>query len=131
MLKRKIHHVFTKELADESIYERVASGKEYLGGIIVTDREIIFNKGIRKVFLPYEEIVWAYRQIEESHMSLGCCGGVLEEFRVIMFCKNGEKAVVSSDRESIAIAIIDYISQICSDVVIGYTDENKAKFELN
>lgn len=126
-MRRRISHALTSALADEGVYPRIDGGRQLLGGVVLTDQEIVFSKGIRRVFMPYAEIVWAFRRVEESHVTLGCCGGVLQEFHLVLRNASGREVLVTFDRENLAVAALDHIAAH-SQAAIGYTAEHKARF---
>lgn len=61
-------------------------------------------------------------------MTLGCCGGVLQEFRVQMRAVDGRMTMLNFDREPNAIEVMDAIKAHNPDAAIGFTAENKARF---
>lgn len=61
-------------------------------------------------------------------MTLGCCGGVIQEFRVIMRPSQGEDVMVWFERESEAIRLMEIIHEKNPDCAQGFTAENKKRF---
>lgn len=127
MFGRKMIHAITGETADEALRQRLTHGRELFGGTVLTNREIVFSKGISRQYIPLDEINWAFRRVEESHVTLGCCGGVLQDFHVILRHTSGREVKLTFDREQVAVAVLDHIAQN-SQAAIGYTEENKARF---
>ena len=127
----KIFHALTGAPADAGLEERLRAQTtvEPLAGIRATDRELVFRHYLKRLYLPYAEIVWAYRQIEESHVSLGCCGGVLEEHRVVLKGRDGGAVALSFDRESDAARLLDFLHERNEACAIGFTRENRERFE--
>ena len=83
---------------------------------------------LKRFYLPYADIRWAYRQVEESHVSLGCCGGVLQEFRVLLRGEAGEPAALTFDREQDAARLLELIARLAPGCAIGWTKENRLRF---
>jgi len=61
-------------------------------------------------------------------VTLGCCGGVIQEFRVIMRPNQGEDVMVWFERESEAIRLMEIIHEKNPDCAQGFTAENKKRF---
>lgn len=128
----KLLHAVTGEVAPQEIVSRWKNGNNtpMTNSVIAGEREIFFRQKWKHYYMPYEELIWAYRQVAESHVTLGCCGGVIQEFRVIMRPKQGEDAKVWFDRETEAVQLMDIIQQRNPDCAIGFTDENKKRFGI-
>ena len=127
---RKIQHCMTKNAAPEEVVQRSKAPEALtmLNNVTVTEKEIIFPSNFKRMYMPFEEIVWAYRQVAESRVSLGCCGGVIEEFRVIVRNAEGQTAMITYDREDNAKQLLEMIRERCPDAAIGFTKENKERF---
>lgn len=128
MLHRKIYHAVTGAEMDRTIYDRISAGRSFLDGVVLTEQEVVFSKGVRRICMPFADVLWAYRRVVESHTTLGCCGGVLQDFRVVMRHPSGCEVSVSFEREANAIAVLEEISRRCPEAAIGYTEENKLRF---
>ena len=125
-------HALTGAPADAALPERLAAPttREPLAGILFTTHELVWRRYLKHIYLPYADIVWAYRQVEESHVSLGCCGGVLQEFRVILRAADGAQAALTFDREADAALLLTHLHAQCPTLPIGWTRENRARFNV-
>lgn len=125
---RKIIHVHTGEAAPEEVLSRLKQGDTLPGGVCVTDREIRFTRHYRPVYLPYDEIVWAYRQVAEVQLRMGCCSGVMPEYRLVLRDAAGREAIAVFQQESGAVYALNAIAQNNPAAAIGFTAENKSRF---
>ena len=128
-MKWKIVHALSGTLMEDAA-ERLKAPEttELFGGVYLTANEVVWSRLLKHYAMPYAEIAWAYKQIEESHVSLGCCGGVLEEFRVVLLDARLRRCVVTFDRERFADALLECIAEKNPRTAIGYTVENRSRF---
>lgn len=124
---RSLTHAVTKMPADEAVKARVSAADDLLSARL-SDAEIAFPVRLHMEFLPYNDIVWAYRRLEESHVSLGCCGGVLEDHRLMLITKEGKTVTVNFDRERFITRALELIHERAPHIAIGWTEENRARF---
>ncbi len=101
--------------------------------VTVENGKLIYRKWIKRHELPLDDLQWAYLQMEDvsSHV---CCGEYACEIgRVVVVDKNGKKEVFQFDHmgEGMKIArkLLAEIQAAKPDLAIGYTKENRAKFE--
>lgn len=125
---RKILHAVRHENAPQIVYERFRTADDVLGTKF-TPWEIIFPQGLKRLYLPYSEVQWAYIRTQAHRVTLGCCAGDLEEHWVVLMCRDGSTVSVPFDRLSHAEAAIQLISDAAAHIAIGFTDENKARFQ--
>ncbi len=99
----------------------------------VEDGKLKYRKMLKKRELPLDDLKWAYLQMEDvsSHV---CCGEYACEIgRVVVMDKAGKKEVFQFDHmgEGMKIArkLLHEIQKAKPDLAIGYTEENRAKFE--
>lgn len=127
MFQRRITHALSGDAASKDVHNRCAAGRALSGGVVLTEREIVYTLKYRRVYLPYDSIVWAYRQVQESRLSFGR-GGVLQEHRVVMVCRDGARSAAVFQREEYAAAALAKISECNPSVAVGYTAENRERF---
>ena len=88
-------------------------------------RDLLFKKE-----LPIADIRWVYIQKEDINSKL-CCGSYnMEITRVIVIDKDGRKVALEYEQNDPAREILAKISDPGSHILVGYTDENKAKMGM-
>lgn len=92
-------------------------------------KEYILGFGDDILFLPIEDLVWAY-SIEIDHKQAGVIT-VAREYRV-MFCgKDGSKKSFPAASETRASLVIQYIQKFFPWIVTGYSDAVETTFKNN
>lgn len=125
---RKILHAVRRENAPQIVYDRYMTADDVLG-TKVSPWEIIFPQGLKLLYLPFSEIQWAYIRTQAHRVTLGCCAGDLEEHWIVLVGRDGNATSVPFDRLSHAEAAMNLIREAAPHIVIGYTAENRARFE--
>ena len=97
---------------------------------IISDGKIIFKQLLKKQELPLVDIVWAYRQQQDAGAVFGGKKMNLVMNRVVVQNQNGEKAAFPFEKVEDAKQLLNKIAETAPHVAIGYTEENKAKFEV-
>ncbi len=101
--------------------------------VTVEDGKLKYREWLQKRELPLDDLQWAYIQLEDINSKV-CCGDYACEIgRVIVMDKNGRKKSFQFDHmgEGMKIArrLLDEIHAAKPDLAIGYTRENRARFE--
>lgn len=97
--------------------------------VTVTDGKIIYRKLLRICEIPVADIVWAYLQQEDVSAKM-CCGSFEAEIgRVIVVDKNGKKEVFQFESMQEARELLEKIQKANPDIAIGYTKENRERFD--
>lgn len=127
----RLIHPWTGAAAADDVQLRMKEtpAADRLEGAVLLEDCIVFRHGLKRFALPWNDIRWAYRQVEDSHVTLGCCGGVLQEFRVIMRGEGENRSVVSFQREQEAIRLLETVARQNPGCAIGYTQENRQRFD--
>lgn len=78
-----------------------------------------YKKWRKWVDVPYEDMVQAYRQVEEARASL-CCGWAhFEIHRVILVTRDGKKTAVELPDRETGVEILDILKEKNPQIVIG------------
>lgn len=61
----KIRHFLSGQAAQPEVAERMKNpaAVQLMNNVTLTDQEIIFRRYAKMTYIPYSEIVWAYRQV--------------------------------------------------------------------
>ena len=113
---RKTINVITGTEADEETLSRLKQGMDLLCGVKTTAQEVSWTRNFRRCVLPFSHAVWGYLRVEDSNVTLGCCG-VMHSIRL--------------DREKNARYILTCLEKANPDCRIGYTAENKKYFGVS
>lgn len=80
---------------------------------------VAFKKWMKWVDIPYEDLVQAYRQVEEAKASV-CCGRAhFEIHRVILVTKDGKKTPIELPDRETGVEILDILKKKNPQIVIG------------
>lgn len=127
-MRRKIIHAITKTPADEAVYARAAAADDVLG-VRVSSHEIVWPRFLKREYMPFADIVWAYLSIQETEMQTGeFDGGCLVDVRLVLFNAQGQFAALKFDRPAYGEAAIHLIQAAAPHIAIGFTPENRQKF---
>ena len=127
---RKTINVITDTEADEETLSRLKQGMDLLCGVKTTAQEVSWTRNFRRCVLPFSHAVWGYLRVEDSNVTLGCCGGTLSEYVVMMKDDRGVMHSIRLDREKNARYILTCLEKANPDCRIGYTAENKKYFGI-
>lgn len=97
--------------------------------ITVTDGKILYRKLLKNCEIQTGDLVWAYLQQEDVSAKM-CCGSFGAEIgRVIVLDKNGRKEIFQFESMQEARELLAKIQAENPDMAVGYTEENRRKFE--
>ena len=97
--------------------------------ITVANKKIVYKKLLRKQEIALDDIVWAYRQQQDAETTFGGKSINLVINRVIVQDKEGKKTAFPFDRTDAAKKMLDEIAAAAPEIAIGYTEENKEKYD--
>lgn len=101
-----------------------------MGKVTVEDGKIIYRKFMKRCELETAGLVWAYLQQEDVSAKM-CCGSYNAEIgRVIVVDKNGKKEIFQFESMQEARELLAKLQQSNAELAIGYTTENKKKFDV-
>jgi len=127
-MRRKIIHAITKAPAEEAVYARTAAADDVLG-VRISTHEIVWPRFLKREYMPFADIVWAYLSIQETEMQTGeFDGGSLTDVRLVLFDSQGRYAAIKFDRPAYGEAALALIGKNAPQIAIGATPENRAKF---
>ena len=127
-MRRKIIHAINGGAAEEAVYGRAATADDVLG-VRVSAQEVVWPRFLKRLYLPYEDIVWAYLSIQETEMQTGeFDGGSLVDVRLVLFDAQGRYAAIKFDRPAYGEAALNLISRNAAHIAIGATPEHREKF---
>lgn len=97
--------------------------------VTVTDGKIIYRKLLKTCEILVADLVWAYLQQEDVSARM-CCGSFGAEIgRVIVVDKNGRREVFQFESMQEARELLEKIQKANPDIAIGYTKENRERFD--
>ena len=127
-MRRKIIHAITKAAAEEAVYDRVAAADDVMG-VRISSSEIVWPRFLKREYLPFADVVWAYLSIIETEMQTGeFDGGSLIDVRLVLFDAQGRYAAIKFDRQSYGEAALELVRKAAPHIAIGVTPENRRKF---
>lgn len=98
--------------------------------VIVADGKLIYRRLLKQCELLIKDLVWAYLQQEDVSAKM-CWGSFNAEIgRVVVVDKNGKKEVFQFESMQEARELLERIQEANPDMAVGYTKENREKFEL-
>ncbi|HBN57118.1 MAG TPA: hypothetical protein DD414_10115 [Lachnospiraceae bacterium] len=101
-----------------------------MGKVTVEDGKIIYRKFMKRCELEVSGLVWAYLQQEDVSAKM-CCGSYNAEIgRVIVVDKNGKKEIFQFESMQEARELLARLQQSNAELAIGYTAENRKKFDV-
>lgn len=97
---------------------------------VVEAGRIVYREHLRICEIWLEDLVWAYLQAEDG--SARMCGGSSEEEpgRVIVVDRNGKREIFRFASMQEARELLEKIHKAKPEIAIGYTEENRARFDL-
>lgn len=99
--------------------------------VTVTDGKIRYKKFLATCELPVTDLVWAYVQQEDVSAKM-CCGSFNAEIgRVIVLERDGKKEIFQFESMQEARELLERIQKANPDLPVGYTEENRKRFEIN
>ena len=130
-MRRKIIHAITAAAAQEEVYARASAANDVMG-VRVTPQEIVWPRFLKRLYLPYGDIVWAYLSIHETEMQTGeFDGGSLLDVRVVLFDTHGKYAAIKLDRPSYGEAVLNLLADAAPHIAMGATPENRQIFPFD
>lgn len=100
-----------------------------MANITVEDGRIRYRRFLTACELPISDLVWAYLQQEDVSAKM-CCGGFHAEIgRVIVLRENGKKEIFQFESMQEARELLDRLKEENPDLAVGYTEENRRRFE--
>lgn len=100
-----------------------------MANVTVKDGKLIYRKFMKNCELLISNIVWAYLQQEDVSAKM-CCGSFNAEIgRVIVLEKNGKKEIFQFESMQEARELLEKLQGANPDMAIGYTKENRKRFE--
>ena len=75
------------------------------------------------------DLVWAYLQQEDVSAKMCCSSYHTEIGRVIVMDRNGKKEVFQFESMQEARELLEKLQRENHNLAIGYTDENRKRFE--
>ena len=102
-----------------------------MGKVTVEDEKIIYKKFMKRCELEISGLVWAYLQQEDVSAKM-CCGSFGAEIgRVIVLERDGKKEIFQFESMQEARELLERIQKANPDLPVGYTEENRKRFEIN
>lgn len=96
----------------------------------ISDNNIIYYKGFKKISVPVSDLVWGYLQLEDVKASM-CCGSFNSVIgRVIFMDKDGNKHSYQHEGKEKASELLEAVASLNKDMAVGYTKENKERFGI-
>lgn len=98
-------------------------------GNIRYGRYYMFQRGVTKwLYIDYNDIVWAYRRLEDVHSRLGRKTAGLELHSLMVVTKEKRRIGISMDSEDNALEGLHMIQQHNVFVDIGFAKEKEEKY---
>ncbi len=89
----------------------------------------LFRKGaFTTSYVAYQDILWAYRQIETVNGKLCCGKASFDIHHVIVLTSSGEKMDIRFEEKVAAQELLDIIEIRNPKTEIGFSQEKKVKF---
>lgn len=89
----------------------------------------LFKKGVFGItYVPYNDILWAYRRIETVNGKLCCGRTVFDIHHVRLVLRNGKDFSIRFEEKKSAQQLLDVIAEKNPGAEIGYSEEKKAKY---
>ncbi len=100
-----------------------------MAAVTVAEGKIRYRKLFRACELPLERLRWAYLQQEDVSARM-CCGSYSAEIgRVIVQDEDGNQEMFQFESMQEARELLERIRQARPDLAVGYTPENRERFE--
>lgn len=97
--------------------------------VTVEEGQILYRRFLRLHRLPVSGLVWVYLQQEDVQAKM-CCGSFNAEIgRVIVLDQEGRKEIFQFESMEEARELLEKIREAGPDLAVGYTPENRKKFE--
>ena len=113
---------------DESMVRRDFHAAKAVGGIRY-GRYYLFQQGITKwLYIDYNDIVWAYRHLEDVQSRLGRRTAGVEMHILMIVTRDRKRIGVPVGSEENAVAVLRVIQQRNAFVDIGFAKEKEEKY---
>lgn len=100
-----------------------------MANVCVDNGTLVYRKMFKTYRMDIKDIVWAYLQQEDASARL-CCGTASFPIgRLIVFDVHGSKEIFQYEGLEEPKKLLEKLKNINSSMAVGYTDENKAKYE--
>lgn len=97
--------------------------------VMIENGVLSYKKMFREVKVPTDAIVWGYLQLEDVKASM-CCGGFNSVIgRAIFQEAGGEKHIFQYEGKERAMELLDQMKKANPNMAVGYTDENRKRFQ--
>lgn len=116
------------ELSREELEADYASATR-LGRYAAGARALYCPKFRRRVYIPYADIVWAYRRQETAEGKL-CCGKMqFAIHKILLYTRERQRFELAGMEQEQAKAILAALEQSGADIDIGYSKEKEAAWQ--
>lgn len=97
--------------------------------VTVSDGMIRYRKFLAVCELPVADVIWAYLQQEDVSAKMSCSSLNTEAGRVIVLERNGKKEIFQFESMQEARELLEKLQEANPDLPVGYTEENRKRFE--
>lgn len=94
----------------------------------IKDNKLTFRKNFKACEIPIENIAWAYLQSEDVEAKMCCSRASFEIGRLIVFDKDGHKEIFQYEGMDEPRSLLEGLQVANSSMAVGYTKENREKF---
>lgn len=97
--------------------------------VTVENGKVLYRRFPFLCELPAASLVWAYLQQEDVSAKM-CCGSFNAEIgRVVVLDRDGKRKVFKFESMQEARELLAKLEEANPDMAVGYTQENRKKFE--
>jgi len=88
----------------------------------------VYKRHLKRYYISWNEIIWAFRQVATSHVKIGRAKGMLSEHRVLLYTAPDKHCTIVFDHEDPAKELLKMVQKMQPECAIGFTPENKERF---
>lgn len=116
-------------MAEETELETDYENGRVQGKFRLGETYLFRKKTLGVWYLPWRDISWAYRQVEDVQSRL-CCGTTNYEVEhLILVTKDGRRTDIRLEEKQDAEAVLDWLARKNPAADIGFSPEKKKKYE--
>ncbi len=117
-----------KTQLEQNLLEQDYGQASEKGKVTLGETCIYVKKVTKQLYLPYSDIVWVFRRVEQVNGRL-CCGNTTYEIQhLIMVSKDREQFDVLFESKELVEKAIDFIKKQNPEVDTAYSAEKKEKY---
>lgn len=119
----------TKTELSQDILERDFEAAKKMGRYAVGEQAVYCPRLRKRVYIPIQDIMWAYRRLETAEGKLCCGKAQFEIHKVILVTQEKQRFELAGIEKEQAKEMLAVLEQKNAAIDIGYSKEKEAAYQ--